>query len=136
MNRAIERLARGELVLCLGLRQARSPDIVMLAKAAGFDAVYVDLEHSPLSLETASMLCASAAALGIAGLIRIPSHAADAVSRALDGGAQGLLVPHVNTAEQARAIVSAARYPPTGVRSVITSPGRPASYTAIVDAYT
>lgn len=121
MNRAIERLARGELVLCLGLRQARSPDIVMLAKAAGFDAVYVDLEHSPLSLETASMLCASAAALGIAGLIRIPSHAADAVSRALDGGAQGLLVPHVNTAEQARAIVSAARYPPTGVRSVMGS---------------
>lgn len=121
MNRAIERLARGELVLCLGLRQARSPDIVMLARTAGFDAVYVDLEHSPLSLETASMLCASATALGIAGLVRVPSHAADAVSRALDGGAQGLLVPHVNTAEQARAIVSAARYPPIGARSVMGS---------------
>lgn len=121
MNHALTRLALGEVVLCLGLRQARSPDIVMLAASAGFDAVYVDLEHSPLSLETASMLCASATALGITGIVRVPSHAADEVSRALDGGAQGVLIPHVNTAEQARAIVLAARYPPVGHRSVMGS---------------
>lgn len=121
MNHALDRLACGEIVLCLGLRQARSPDIVMLAASAGFDAVYVDLEHSPLSLETASMLCASATALGITGIVRVPSHAADAVSRALDGGAQGILIPHVNTGEQARAIVSSARFPPIGHRSVMGS---------------
>lgn len=121
MNKALECLARGERVVCLGLRQARSPDIVMLAASAGFDAVYVDLEHSPLSLETASMLCATAAALGITGIVRTPSHAADAVSRALDGGAQGLLVPHVNSAAQAQAIVNAARFPPIGHRSVMGS---------------
>lgn len=118
MNLARRRMADGGLVLCMGLRQARSLDAVMIAGAAGFDSVYVDLEHSPLSLETASTLCVGAPGLGVTPLVRVPSHAADWISRVLDGGAQGVIVPHVNSAEEAAAVVRAARFPPLGRRSV------------------
>ena len=114
-----EKLARGELVLCMGLRQARTVDIAMIAAQAGFDCVYVDMEHSPISLETTSMICAGCHGLGITPLVRPPSHAADWISRALDGGAHGLIVPHVSSPAEASDLVSAARFPPLGRRSVM-----------------
>jgi 2-keto-3-deoxy-L-rhamnonate aldolase RhmA len=52
-------------------------------------------------------------------LVRVPGHLGQDISRALDGGAQGVILPHVNTAEQAREIVSYAKYPPLGHRSVM-----------------
>src|SRR5258706_5214574 len=116
---AKEKLARGELVLCLGLRQARTADIAMIALQAGFDCVYVDMEHSPISLEPPPIICAGCQGLGITPLVRPPSHAADWISRALDGGAQALIVPNVSNAGEAQAIVSAARFPPLGRRSVM-----------------
>ncbi len=119
MSSAKDKLGRGELVLCMGLRQARTVDIAMIAAQAGFDCVYVDMEHSPISLETTSIICAGCHGLGITPLVRPPSHAADWISRVLDGGAQGLIVPHVSNAKQAQAIVSAARFPPLGQRSVM-----------------
>jgi 2-keto-3-deoxy-L-rhamnonate aldolase RhmA len=121
MNTAKQKLKDGGLVLCMGLRQARTVDIAMIAAESGFDAVYVDLQHSPLSLETASTICAGSIGVGITPLVRPPSHAADWISRVLDGGAQGVIVPDVNTAEEAKAIVDAARFPPLGRRSVMGS---------------
>jgi 2-keto-3-deoxy-L-rhamnonate aldolase RhmA len=114
-----EKLARGELVLCMGLRQARTVDIAMIAAQAGFDCVYVDMEHSPISLETTSTICAGCHGLGVTPLVRPPSHGADWISRALDGGAHGLIVPHVSTAAEASDLVSAARFAPLGRRSVM-----------------
>ena len=116
---AKEKLALGKLVLCMGLRQARTVDVAMIAAQAGFDCVYVDMEHSPISLETTSLICAGCHGLGITPLVRPPSHGADWISRTLDGGAHGLIVPHVSNAAQARAIVAAARFPPLGSRSVM-----------------
>jgi len=116
---AKDKLARGELVLCMGLRQARTVDVAMIAAQAGFDCVYVDMEHSPVSLETTSLICAGCQGLGITPLVRPPSHAADWISRTLDGGAHGLIVPHVSNRAQAQAIVAAARFPPLGSRSVM-----------------
>lgn len=119
MNLVKEKLGRGELVLCMGLRQARSADIPMIAAQAGFDSIYVDMEHSPVSLETVSTLCAGALGAGVTPIVRPPGHGADWISRVLDGGSQGLLVPHVSNAKEARAIVHAARFPPLGHRSVM-----------------
>ena len=118
-NSARRKLAAGELVLCLGLRQARTVDIAMIAAASGFDAIYVDMEHSPISIETTSTLCAAAIGAGVTPLVRVPSHDAHWTSRVLDGGAQGVIVPHVGTPPEAAAIVSAARFPPVGHRSVM-----------------
>ena len=119
MNSAKQKLSAGKLVLCMGLRQARSPDIAMIAAESGFDAIYADMQHSPLSLETVSAICVGALGQGVTPLVRPPSHAGDAISRALDGGAQGVIMPDVDDAAQARAIVDHGRFPPLGHRSVM-----------------
>ena len=58
VNPAKKKLAEGGLVLCMGIRQARTVDILMVAAQCGFDSFYVDMEHSPVSHETAAALCA------------------------------------------------------------------------------
>lgn len=106
------------LVLCLALTHTRTPDVPAIAAACGYDAVYVDLEHTATSLETAAMLCASARGAGIAGLVRVPSHEPSTITRVLDNGAVGVIVPHVSTVAVARGVVDAARFPPIGHRSI------------------
>jgi 2-keto-3-deoxy-L-rhamnonate aldolase RhmA len=112
-----ERLAADELVLCLALTQARTADIPMVAAANGFDAVYVDLEHTATSFETTALLCTGAIAAGITPLVRVPSHDHH-LTRSLDVGAMGVIVPHVETRAEAEAIADACRFPPRGHRSV------------------
>ena len=114
-----EKLAAAELVLCMNLRLARSVDIAMVAKAGGYDALYVDMQHAPYSIETTATICAAALGIGITPLVRVPNHDAQWMSRVLDGGAQGVILPDVNTSAQAEAIVSACRFPPLGKRSVM-----------------
>jgi 4-hydroxy-2-oxoheptanedioate aldolase len=114
-----EKLAAGGLVLCMNLRLARSVDIAMVAKAGGYDALYVDMQHAPYSIETTATICAAALGIGITPLVRVPSHEAQWMSRVLDGGAQGVILPDVNTRAQAEAIVRACRFPPLGKRSVM-----------------
>src|SRR3954449_1445921 len=109
-----DRLAAGELVLCMNLRLARSVDIAMVAKAGGSDAPYVDMQHAPYSIETTATICAAALGIGITPLVRVPGHDPQWMSRVLDGGAQGVILPDVNTAAQAKAIVNACRFPPWG----------------------
>jgi 2-keto-3-deoxy-L-rhamnonate aldolase RhmA len=118
-NPAQRKLAAGGLVLCMGLRQARTADIAMMAAACGFDSIYVDMEHSPISLETASLICAGAIGAGITPLVRVPSHQGHHATRALDGGALGVIVPHVDSGDEARALVQSCKFPPVGHRSVM-----------------
>ena len=119
MQGSLREALRGDgLVLCLALMNARTPDVPAIAAACGFDAVYVDLEHTSTSLETASMLCASAVGAGISGLVRVPSQEPSLIARVLDGGAVGVIVPHVNSSSEAKAVVDAARFPPLGHRSI------------------
>lgn len=120
-NRARARLQRGELVLCMGLRQARTVDIAPIVQACGFDALYLDMEHSPVSIETVAAICTTAVGFGITPLVRVPGHDSEHLSRALDGGAAGIIVPHVETVAQAQAMARAGKYPPLGHRSVMGS---------------
>ena len=113
-----ERLDSGQLVLCMALAQARTADIPMIAAAAGFDAVYVDLEHTAISLETTALLCSGAICAGITPLVRVPAHDHQYLTRCLDVGAMGVIVPHVETRAEAEQIVDACRFPPRGHRSV------------------
>ena len=118
-NSMKQKLAAGELVLCMNLRLARTVDIAMVAKAGGYDALYVDMEHSPYSIDTAATICAAAIGIGITPLVRVPSHDGHWSSRVLDGGAQGVIVPHVNNRAEAEAVVRNCRFPPLGQRSVM-----------------
>jgi 2-keto-3-deoxy-L-rhamnonate aldolase RhmA len=117
-NSLKRKLADDTLTFCLGVNQARTPNIAMIAAAAGFDAIYVDLEHNPTSLETCSMLCVAAIGAGVTPIVRIGAQDGPLAARVLDGGAQGLMVPHINSAEDAESIVTACRFPPVGHRSV------------------
>jgi 4-hydroxy-2-oxoheptanedioate aldolase len=119
MTMALRDALREEaLVLCLALLNSRTPDVPAVAAACGYDAVYVDLEHTSTSLDTAQMLCASALGAGISGLVRVPSHDPSVIARVLDSGAVGVIVPHVNSKQEAAEVVRAARFPPLGHRSI------------------
>ena len=106
-NHAKKMLKTNELVLCMGVNQLRTPNIAMIATACGFDAVYIDLEHNPTSLETAAGVCIAALGMGITPIARITSHDPHDATRILDCGAQGVMVPHVQNAAEAKAIVEA-----------------------------
>ncbi len=73
-NAVKERLARGEVAASMVVRLTRSVEIAQIAATAGFDSLYVDLEHSPLSLETTSQICVAALAAGIAPFARVGSR--------------------------------------------------------------
>jgi len=107
-NQAKRKLAAGELVLCMGVNQMRTPNIAMIATACGFDAICIDLEHNPTSLETAAAICVAALGIGITPIARVSSRDAHDATRILDCGAQGVMVPHVSTVAEARAVVESA----------------------------
>jgi 4-hydroxy-2-oxoheptanedioate aldolase len=118
-NPVKEKLARGELVVSMTVRLVSGIEIVPIAKSAGFDSLYVDLEHSSLTLQAASQISIMALEAGIPALVRVPANTPEYISRVLDGGALGVIAPGVCTAEEARAVVAAARYPPAGSRGLV-----------------
>lgn len=90
---------------------------MLVASASGFDAIYVDLEHGVTPLDVTSMLCTTALGSGLLPFVRVPSLDVATITRVLDGGALGIIVPHVDTPQQARAVVDACRFPPVGRRT-------------------
>jgi len=128
-SRMQERLARGEVALCMATRLARTADIAMIADACGFDALFVDMEHCTISLDDAAQICVAALPVGVTPLVRIAGHNFEDATRLLDAGALGIICPHVDTAAQAQAFVAACRFPPLGHRSV-AGPGPLQGYRA------
>src|SRR2546421_1197396 len=84
----------------------------------GFDWLTVDIEHSLVDWETATHMFAAIAEPGCIALARVPANRHDHIKRVLDNGAQGVVVPMVNSREEAQAAVAACLYPPRGNRSV------------------
>ncbi|KAF1043451.1 HpcH/HpaI aldolase family protein [Xylophilus sp.] len=115
-----EKLARGELVASMTVRMSRGPEIGRIAAAAGFDSLYVDLEHSVLSLESTALVCTVAREAGVVPLVRVPALDAALIGRVLDAGAMGIIAPQIESAADARLAVACCRYPPRGQRSMAT----------------
>ncbi len=125
-----ERMARGEVALGLIVRAVRSPRIAPIAAASGHDFLFVDAQHGVFDLETVESIAAAAASSGLAVLVRVGGPDDD-IGRLLDCGAAGIVIPDVETAEQAAEAVSRCRFPPLGRRSVVSGwpsfgPGPPA----------
>jgi 2-keto-3-deoxy-L-rhamnonate aldolase RhmA len=120
-NIAKERLEAGELAIGVGLRQARTVDIAKIMKTAGYDFLFIDGEHSSMSVDMMGQISTAAQDAAITPIVRVPGFQHFHASRALDGGAQGIVVPHVGTAEIATQMVDHCRYPPQGHRSVTGS---------------
>jgi 4-hydroxy-2-oxoheptanedioate aldolase len=118
INAAKARLRKNELAVGIGVRLVRNVDIIKVMKAAGFDWLFLDLEHGSLSIETACEISVAAQDSGIAPIVRVPYGEISMATRVLDGGALGVVIPHVDTPEEAREIADKLRYPPRGHRSV------------------
>lgn len=84
----------------------------------GFPWLTIDMEHSPIDWNEASILFGAIADAGCVPLVRVPRGTHDWIKRALDAGAHGIVVPMVNTVEEAKLAIAAAKYPPIGNRSV------------------
>lgn len=117
-NHARRKLEAGQLALGMGLRQARTVDIAQIAQSCDFDWLFIDMEHNSMSMDTAAQICAAALGVGVAPLIRVPAHESFHSTRLLDCGAQGIVIPHVDSAQQAMRVVDFCRFPPLGHRSI------------------
>jgi 2-keto-3-deoxy-L-rhamnonate aldolase RhmA len=109
----------GELAVGMIVRLMRNVEIAAIAKSAGFDCLYIDLEHCSFSLETVSQISMTATALGVTPLVRMAGLDKAEISRTLEAGAQGIIVPHLETRAQAEDVVDAAKFPPLGNRSLL-----------------
>lgn len=94
-----------------------SPEVAELFALAGFDWVWIDLEHAPLSLDRVRQHV-QAIAGRVGTVVRVPWNDPVSIKQVLDLGCDGVLVPQVKTADEARRAVAAAHYPPAGGRSV------------------
>ena len=124
-NNVKEKFARDEVVASMTVRFVKSPEIARVIHTAGFDSFYVDVEHSTFSLETTSRICIAGLDAGITPLVRVPTGRPEHVTRVLEGGAMGVIVPHVRSAEEARRVVAAAKFSPIGDRSPVGGGGVP-----------
>lgn len=115
----MRRLADGDPVYSLGVRHARTADIARMASMASFDLVWVDLEHSSMSVDSAAQILASAHDLGLGAWVRVSEGDYGAIGRLLDCGASGIIMPKVETAAQAKQLAACCRFPPSGARSMI-----------------
>ncbi len=116
-NPTLKRLREGKLALGFCVYHLRSSASAMLAHATGYDWLFIDTEHGAFSIQEASQMCYAAIPLGITPIVRVCADALDEGTRALDNGAMGIIVPHVDTAEQAKRVADAFRFPPLGKRS-------------------
>ncbi|HUC46801.1 MAG TPA: aldolase/citrate lyase family protein, partial [Hyphomicrobiaceae bacterium] len=106
-DNALKKLRAGELMLGLGVHHLRGSAVPMLAKAAGYDWLFIDAEHGTISIQEISQISIAALPSGVAPIVRVCAGALDEGTRALDNGALGVVVPHVDTVEQALALVAA-----------------------------
>jgi len=115
-NPVKEKLARGEASFGTMAWEFMTPSLPQICNAAGAEFVLLDMEHSGVSLETIKTQIALCRGLDIVPFVRVPTTAYQYIARVLDAGAVGVMVPMVETVEQARDIVKWSRYPPAGRR--------------------
>ncbi|MFT4068199.1 HpcH/HpaI aldolase family protein [Paraburkholderia sp.] len=115
----LERLRGGHNVVALGIRASRTPEIVRWAKAAGYDTIWIDMEHSTMPVDAVAQMCLCAQDLGLMPWVRVPERDYGTINRVLDGGALGIIVARIESAEEARVAVTATRFAPLGQRSQI-----------------
>ena len=118
-NHTKQQLAAGKIAIGMGLRLARTVDIATIAKTCGYDWLFIDMEHNSMDVDTAAQIAMAALPVGVTPIVRVPGKEHYHASRLLDAGAQGIVVPHVDTVEEAERAVAYCKYPPVGHRSVM-----------------
>jgi 2-keto-3-deoxy-L-rhamnonate aldolase RhmA len=114
-----DKLLRGENSFGLFAFEFFTPGLAQIAREAGAEFVLLDMEHSGAGIDTIKQQVAYCRGLDIVPLVRVPTYQYQFVARVLDVGALGVMIPMVETLEQARDIVSWTRYPPAGRRGAV-----------------
>ncbi len=116
-NTTKAKLADGQVVFGAIITRY-APDMVEIFGALGYDFVMIDCEHGPANLDQVEHMVRAAESFGITPIARIPNHHESTILRYLDRGLQGIIIPHVNTGEEAAAVARASRYHPDGYRGM------------------
>ena len=116
-----QEIQQKKVILGTMLSELSTPNIIRVMKAGGLEFVIIDAEHGPFDFSGLAALVAEANLCGLPCLIRIPEIRREWITKVLDMGADGLLVPMVSTKEDAEKIVELAKYPPLGWRGVSTT---------------
>jgi 2-dehydro-3-deoxyglucarate aldolase/4-hydroxy-2-oxoheptanedioate aldolase len=126
-NRVKRILSEGGLALGTHVGGIADPQIVEIIGLAGFDAAFIDMEHTSFDLRDIQLMVMAAERVGVTPIVRTPGFDPAFILRLLDMGVQGVQVPHVSTPDTAREAVNAVRYPPQGERGMAAS-SRAADY--------
>ena len=117
-NRVKRILREGGLALGTYVGGIADPQIVEIIGHAGFDAAFIDMEHTSFDLRDVQLMVMAAERVGITPIVRTPGFDPAFILRLLDMGVQGIQLPHISNARAAREAVKAVRYAPLGDRGM------------------
>jgi staphyloferrin B biosynthesis citrate synthase len=117
-NPVKETITRGGMSFGLNVRLSHSSEIARIAKATGHEFLYIDAQHALFNPESIGHITQTALACGVAPMVRTRGADDPNLSLFLDAGILGLVIPNIETAEQARRVVDATRFAPVGKRSI------------------
>ena len=123
VNRLLARLRDGELSVGTMLVELRQPVVMEWLRQAGLDFVIIDGEHGPFPVDVLADLSRGARAAGLTPIVRIPELTYAFVTGALDGGAQGIMLPRVTEPGQVEQCLEWMKYPPVGRRGAVLARG-------------
>ena len=119
----VERLRKGKRIVGTMVRMIRNPAVAMIAKNAGLDFIMIDMEHGSHSLEGIADIFKVARAVGLGSFVRVPELSKGYVSRIMDCGANGVMVPMIDSVKEAEALVAWTKYAPLGNRGLGSTGG-------------
>jgi 2-keto-3-deoxy-L-rhamnonate aldolase RhmA len=117
-NATLTRLQSKQLALGVVVKLHAGVEMAKIARACDHDFLFIDMQHGGMSVESTVALCHAALDTGVTPLVRVARSDTSLATRLLDNGALGIIVPDIETAEQAREVVANCRFPPRGRRSV------------------
>ena len=122
-NTVKQALKKGQPVIGTMITEAGSTGFVWMLANAGYDFVFIDMEHSTYGLQPVADMIKVARLAGLVPLVRVTDLAYNLIAPVLDAGAMGLMLPRVETRRQVEQLVSYMKYPPLGVRGATTGRG-------------
>ena len=121
-NKVKRTLEAGGTAIGCETTRLRSPEICRVFALAGFDFVFIDTEHATFDIETVADMITMSRLVDIVPIVRVNSSEYHLISRVLDAGALGIIVPRVSSVEEIERVVSYTKYPPVGVRGFGMTP--------------
>ena len=133
-NAVKEKVLRGEPAIGAAIAFP-SPELVEFCGLIGFEWIFIDAEHGPIDRAECQAMCRACDAVGLSSIVRVPKLDHSLIAKYLETGVLGVAVPHINTAEEAEAVVRAARYAPEGRRGCDAGASRSSAYGLVEPAH-